>query len=184
MGATATRMSADEYLAVSVEGDRTQLVDGAVVVNEPRPKHSLLQGRVFGALFVWTAERVGRGLALFPTDVVMDDYNVYGPDVIWIAEEHRPRDLETRLARVPDICAEIRSPGTWRYDLGAKKSAYERGGLPELWLVDDVAESVFVFRRSRADTAFDVTAELVAGDELTSPQLPGFALPLDALFRT
>ena len=77
------------------------------------------------------------------------------------------------------ICVEIRSPGTWRYDIGAKKSAYERAGLPELWLVDDVARCVLVFRRSAPSAAtFDIALELSAEDELSSPQLPGFVLPL------
>ena len=183
MGPTATPLTVEHYYGISVEGDHKQLVDGALVVAEPRAEHSLVQGRIFGALFVWTTEREGRGVALPPTDVVLDEHNVYGPDVIWISQEHRPSRVEGRLARVPDICVEVRSPSTWRYDIGAKKRAYERGGLPELWLVDHVEGLVVVHRRSRPDAGYDVALELVGGDELTSPQLPGFALPLEHLFR-
>ena len=184
MGATATRMPAEEYFAVTVEGDHKQLVDGAIVVAEPMPIHSVLQGRLYVALALWVDAGEGRGLVLLPTDVVLDEFNVYGPDLIWIAERHRPSDLRERLARVPELCVEIRSPGTWRYDVGAKKSRYEAGGLPELWLVDDVAETVLVFRRSAPDvTTFDVALELGRGEALTSPQLPGFELALDELFR-
>jgi Uma2 family endonuclease len=184
MDAAATRMTAEQYFAVSVEGDRKQLVDGAIVVSEPRPIHAVLQARLATALTHWTDSGEERGLALLPTDVVLDDYNVYGPDLLWIAEPHRPHDLRERLARVPDLCVEIRSPGTWRYDVGAKKSAYEAGGLPELWLVDDVAEIVLVFRRSRPEVAtFDVALELERGEKLTSPQLAGFELALDDLFQ-
>jgi Uma2 family endonuclease len=181
MSANAT-MTAAEYLAWSEEGDRTQLVEGEVIVNEPKPIHAALQARLAFELEAWTRSGEGRGLLLLPTDVVMDDFNVFGPDVLWIAERHRPADLSERLARVPDICIEVRSPGTWRYDIGAKKRVYERGGLPELWLVDDVAATVFVFRRSRAGAQFDVALELTGGDQLGSPQLPGFDLPLERLF--
>jgi Uma2 family endonuclease len=184
MGATATRMTAEEYFAVTVEGDHKQLVDGAIVVPEPRPIHSVLQGRLYVAFARWTDAGEGRGLVLLPTDVVLDEFNVYGPDLIWIAERHRPRDLHERLARVPELCVEIRSPSTWRYDVGAKKSGYEAGGLPELWLVDDVAATVLVFRRSKPAVArFDVALELGRGETLASPQLPGFELALDDLFR-
>ena len=184
MGATATRMTAEEYFAVTVEGDHKQLVDGAIVVAEPMPIHSVLQGRLYVAFARWIDAAEGRGLVLLPTDVVLDEFNVYGPDVIWIAERHRPSNLRERLARVPELCVEIRSPGTWRYDVGAKKSGYEAGGLPELWLVDDVAETVLVFRRSAPEvTTFDVALELGRGETLTSPQLPGFELTLDELFR-
>jgi Uma2 family endonuclease len=84
---------------------------------------------------------------------------------------------------VPDLAVEVRSPSTWRYDIGAKKSAYERAGLPELWLVDVAADVVLVFRRSSPRAAsFDVALELGRDDALGSPLLPGFALALGALF--
>ena len=84
---------------------------------------------------------------------------------------------------MPDLAVEVRSPSTWRYDVGAKKDGYERHGLPELWLVDTEARSVLVYRRERAQSAtFDVSLEVGAGEQLTSPLLPGFALPVDEIF--
>jgi Uma2 family endonuclease len=110
---------------------------------------------------------------------------VFGPDLLWFAEERKLSDLSGYPDRIPDLCVEIRSAGTWRYDIGAKKDAYERGGLRELWLVDDAARCVLVFRRSRPDApGFDVALELAAGDELTSPLLPGFSLSVERLFDT
>jgi Uma2 family endonuclease len=69
------------------------------------------------------------------------------------------------------------------YDVGAKKAAYERCGLPELWLVDTAASEILVFRRSMSQTAvFDVDRQIPRGDTLTSPLLPGFALPVTDVF--
>ena len=76
----------------------------------------------------------------------------------------------------------MRSPSTWRYDVGRKRSVYETGGVPELWLVDTKAEAVLVYRRSAPGVGrFDVALELT--DTLNSPLLPGFSLDLKALFR-
>jgi Uma2 family endonuclease len=181
---TATRMTADEYYAVTVEGDRTQLVDGQIVVDEPKPIHGLLQLRLGAALGHWIERGKGRGMALMPTGIEMDEHNVYGPDVLWFREDRIPANLDAYPEHVPDLCVEIRSPSTWRYDLGAKKRVYEAGGLPELWLVDNVAETVLVFRRSDPGApTFDLTLELGVGDTLESPMLPGFAFSLDHLFR-
>ncbi len=84
---------------------------------------------------------------------------------------------------MPDLAAEVRSPSTWRYDIGAKKAGYERHGLPELWLVDTAAEEVLVFRRSSPGaTAFDVALELDRSQRLESPLLPGFGLDPAELF--
>ncbi len=84
---------------------------------------------------------------------------------------------------MPDLAAEVRSPSTWRHDIGAKKSGYERQGLRELWLVDTAADEVLVFRRSAPGApVFDMALELDVRDALTSPLLPGFSLALAELF--
>jgi Uma2 family endonuclease len=177
-------MTVEQYYEITVEGDRKQLVDGAIVVSEPKLVHAELQARLIIALRAWTDAERGRGVAFLPTDVVIDEHNLYAPDVVWIAEPNRPATLHGYPERVPDLCVEIRSPGTWRYDVGAKRSGYERAGTPELWLVDDRAECVLVYRRSGPDApTFDVALELAAGEALTSPQLPGFELPIGDLFR-
>ena len=44
--ATAERMTAERYYEITVEGDRKQLVDGRIVVNEPKGIHAMLQFRL------------------------------------------------------------------------------------------------------------------------------------------
>lgn len=184
MSATVTRITAEQYYAITAEGDRKQLVDGAIVVNEPKLIHALLQVRLAYAMQAWTQAAEGRGQVFLPTDVRMDEHNVYGPDLLWFSAEHLPSHLEAYPERVPDLCVEIRSASTWRYDIGAKMRVYEAGGLAELWLVDDAAGTVLVYRRSAPRSrTFDIALELASGEELISPQLPGFALPLAELFQ-
>lgn len=184
MDAIATRMTAEQYYAVTTVGDRKQLIDGEVVVNEPKLIHAMLQGRLYVALQDWAAAGEGRGFVSLPTDVRIDEHNVYGPDLLWFSAEHAPRDLDAYPERMPDLCVEIRSQGTWRYDIGAKKRGYETSGLAELWLVDDAASTVLVFRRSTAASQnFDLALELGCGEILSSPQLRGFAFAVAELFE-
>jgi len=76
---------------------------------------------------------------------------------------------------VPDLCVEIRSASNWRCDLVVKKRVYEDGGLPELWLVDDAAETVLVCRRSRPDApTFDVAARPGRGQDAGFVAAAGF----------
>jgi Uma2 family endonuclease len=180
---TATRMTAEEYFAVSVVGDRKQLVDGVIIVNDPYLLHNLSQVRILNALVNWSEAAPGRGFASTPTDVVADEYNVFGPDVVWLSEERVPARLDKRLEGLPNLAVEVRSPSTWRYDVGKKRAAYERAGLPELWLVDTASRTVLVCRRSTKDaSSFDIELELAEPDALTSPQLPGFSLPVERVF--
>jgi Uma2 family endonuclease len=66
------------------------------------------------------------------------------PDVLWFAG---PPALDgSGPRRDPDLVVEVRSPSTWRYDLGRKRELYVEHGVPELWLVDTVARRVLVHR--------------------------------------
>ncbi|MCA1846431.1 MAG: Uma2 family endonuclease [Actinobacteria bacterium] len=72
---------------------------------------------------------------------------------------------------------EVRSPSTWRYDVGTKKRVYEATGLPELWLVDTDADTVLVYRQSSPDAStFDVDLEFGAGEQRSTPLLPGLEI--------
>jgi len=179
----AQRMTADEYLAVPYDGIRWELVDGEVIVHQPLNLHQFVLTEVFVALSDWARGVPGRGRVSPPLNVKLDERNVFGPDLLGYAEGRFPERRAPRPYPLPDLAVEVRTPSTWRYDVGAKKAAYERGGLPELWLVDTTSERVLVCRRSepRAGT-FDVALELGAGGELTSPLLPGFALAVSSLF--
>ena len=118
-----------------------------------------------------------------PLDVRLDDRNVYAPDLLWYCAERAPAIDAKPPYPVPDLGVEIRSPSTWRYDIGTKKSVYEREALPELWLVDGDAGVLLVFRRSTPKSpTFDVALEFDRTATLTSPLLPGFALDAGALF--
>jgi len=184
MAATRTRITADEYVRTAESDPRwTELVDGEVVVNEPRYPHGRLQALLIVALGAWELRVPGRGHVSGPTAVRLTDHDVYGPDLVVVRPFPGLTECET-LADVPLLCAEIRSPSTWRHDIGRKKAVYEARGVAELWLVDGPAAEVLVLRRSApAAPAFDVTLELTRADVLASPLLPGFALPLSGLFE-
>lgn len=181
--ATIQRMTAREYLATPDETVRSELVEGEVIVHGPAFIHQRLLRDLFLELHGWTRGARGRGEVEWPLDVRIDERNVFSPDLLWYAEGRGPARGDDRPYPLPYLAVEARSPSTWRYDVGAKKAAYERSGLPELWLVDTVAGKLLAFRRSAPGCArFDVALEVAAGDSLSSPLLPGFALELGTLF--
>lgn len=182
---TVERMSADEFLALASreDGRRRQLIDGELVMNEPSWSHSDSQLTILTALRIWSQAAEARGAVNMPVDVKIDERNVYGPDVVWYREGRSPRRGDIAPYPLPDLAVEVRSPSTWRHDIGTKKRNYERRGVGELWLVDTAADVVLVFRRSSPQTpTFDVSEELDASATLTTPLLPGFALPVAAIF--
>jgi Uma2 family endonuclease len=178
-------MTATEFLELPRDrgGFSSWLVEGEVVVNEPKAPHQRVVVTLIQALANWRDGGAGRGHVYSPLDTLIDDCNVYAPDVCWFREKRDPAAAGAIDYAMPDLAIEVRSPSTWRYDIGSKKSGYERTGLPELWLVDTAASEVLVFRRSQPSAGtFDVSLEFAPGDVLESPQLPGFALPPERLF--
>lgn len=179
------RMTANEFVARPFSEDLRgqQLVEGELIVSEPTALHNVVQGNLFYAIASWTRESGDRGRVFSPLDVRLDDLNVFAPDISWYATADAIDVYAPPPYPRPDLAIEVRSPSTWRYDVGAKRSTYERHGLAELWLVDTAAATALAFRRSRpAIERFDIALELGLGDSLESPLLPGFAVALDDLF--
>ena len=168
----AERLTADAYLARD-DPRRTELIDGVVVVNEPSILHQRVCALIWKALDDWTATPEGRGSASLPINVPLDAGNVLAPDVLWFEQ---PLELSAINApRAPDLAVEVRSPGTWVFDLGRKRDLYQRHGVRELWLADTASRTMLVYRRSSPKAGFDVSLELGADLSLSSPLLPGFA---------
>ena len=175
------RLTVDEFFALPGEQRHTQLIDGEIVVNAPSRRHQRILLWLAYELETFRRTKPHLGSPGLEMDVPVGEFNVYLPDLWWSTPERQPGPL--RFDGMPDLAIEVRSPGTWRFDIGTKKDGYEAGGLPELWLVDTAAERVIVHRRSHPDApTFDVRVELAPGDELTTPLLPGLALDVAELF--
>jgi Uma2 family endonuclease len=178
---TAERLTLDEFLARDFP-PRTQLVNGEVVVNPPRRRHDRVAFHLAHRLANWV-ENVGFGEAGTALGWTADDQSYFVPDAWWIRDAERLSENAVLTAGYPDIVIEVRSPSTWRYDLGPKRRAYEQAGVAELWFVDLDSETVIVNRRSKPDAAaFDELLELGRGEALVSPLLRRFAITIDELF--
>lgn len=175
MVVTDRRMTADEFLALPPDARHAQLIDGELVLSDPTLRHQRLVAELFYLLAAWAREQPDRGEPGIGCNVRVDEQNVFVPDVWWVSEEHRRARDAAWFDGSPDLVAEVRSPSTWRYDIGKKREGYFRSGLKELWLLDTAADIVIVFRGEEA-------LELGAGDRLTTPQLPGLAIDVAALF--
>jgi len=178
-------MTAQEFLELPPDesGYRRELIDGEIVVSAGSWMHSDAQGCIYAALRTWARAAQGRGAPGMPILVQLDGRNMFIPDVVWYRDSRVPGRDDPVPYAAPDLAVEVRSPSTWRYDIGAKKQHYEEHGVAELWLVDTAAGVILAFRRSSPEAAhFDVSIELAAGETLTSPLLPGFAVAVAEIF--
>ncbi len=170
-------MSVEEFLAGDYPAG-SWLVDGEVVVNDPGFQHQEVVARILEALRQWCSTAPERGRAGFGGNWVFGPYTLLKPDIWWCAV----RPTGNRSDTPPDLAVEVRSPSTWRYDVGRKRQIYDEAGVAELWLVDPEAETILAWRRPPETAAFGPVAVLGPGDDLTTPLLEGFRLSVDDLF--
>jgi Uma2 family endonuclease len=184
MDTMTTLLTADEYLATGDERPRfTELINGEVIVNSPTLRHQRLSARIRYLIAVWCDAAPDRGESPDTVDAKLDTGNVFAADVIWLSSARTPKGDVPNLDGPPDLAVEVRSPSTWRFDVGTKRLTYERAGLPELWLVDSASNTILVYRRSSpTNPTFDVALEVGAGEQLTTPMMPDFVLDVGALF--
>ena len=159
----------------------TQLLDGAVVLNEPTPHHQLLARRLERALSDWQEAHRDRGEVWPSLTLVMGEERP-APDVMWFSDPLTD-EYATETSEIPNLVVEVRSPSTWTHDRTHKRVLYERHGVGELWLIDDASETVLRLARSAPEARhFDIEQTLAVDQMLSTPLLAGFQLPIAGLF--
>ena len=81
---------------------------------------------------------------------------------------------------VPDIVVEILSTNRNR-DLVHKRRVYAEAGIPEYWILDQA--NLSARQLDLRDGKYVERAVLTIDDTLTTPLLPGLAIPLADVFR-
>ncbi|MGH8909512.1 MAG: Uma2 family endonuclease [Egibacteraceae bacterium] len=163
------------------ELEHRELHDGVLVVS-PAPGwwHQRIAGILFRAFSEWT-DKHGGEVFFAPVDIVASDQRVYQPDVWLLLPGHLDRlGSDGRVHAPPDLVVEVSSPSTRWFDLGAKRDGYAALGVPEYWYADMGGRRVLVYRL--VDGAYGPPEIVEASGTLTTPLLPGFALPVKLIF--
>jgi Uma2 family endonuclease len=189
--AIGVRFTSADLEGMPDDGNRYEIIDGELHVSRaPHADHQEALGRIERVLRNWDV-RNERGWALSGAGVIFSDDNDVIPDLVWVRAERlmavmidpATGERDGKLHAAPDLAVEVVSPGARqeRRDREAKLKLYSHHGVREYWIVDRARGSVQVYRRND-EAALTLVATLGAGDVLTSPLLPGFALPIDDIF--
>lgn len=141
------RISTEAYfqLAEYEQHDLIQLINGEIVIcMPPILKHQDIVGEIF-FLFKTIAKSTGGKTYTAPTEVYLDEYNVYEPDVLYMTADSQCTRKEKRIIGAPELIVELLSPSTAKYDKREKYAGYEQHGVNEYWIVDPVHELVDVW---------------------------------------
>ena len=176
----AIKFTYEDYLSAP-EDERYELLDGALVMTpapgEPHQRVSMWLG---WKLIQFVAENRLGEVYHAPFDVVLSDFDVVQPDLIFVSHARAHIITPANLQGAPDLVVEILSPSTAERDKTFKYALYAEHGVGEYWMVDTDAKTITVLLLG--ERGFAVAGIYGEGQTLESPTLGGFALAIDDIF--
>ncbi|WP_406698619.1 Uma2 family endonuclease [Singulisphaera sp. Ch08] len=181
--ATVTPQTPDVAPTIPVDGDSLyEVVDGQVV-----------EKATIGAYPTWLASLLAQAMGGFTTEhkrgrVVVEMLFRLGkdlqrrPDVAFVSHDRWPHGRqvphEAAWDVVPDLAIEIVSPTNTADEIMTKVDGYFLAGVQRVWVVYPKARAVYLYESPNQVEILRV------GDTLDgAPLLPGFHMPLAALFE-
>ncbi|WP_020600030.1 Uma2 family endonuclease [Spirosoma panaciterrae] len=109
--------------------------------------------------------------------------NDYEPDICYWNQETASSFQDDQMEHpAPDLIVEILSKSTTGRDRGIKFEDYAAHGVQEYWIIDPVRKSVEQYQLDEPTMAFASVATFYLNDTLTALTVPGFKIPVQAIF--
>jgi Uma2 family endonuclease len=157
-----------------VPDGKADLIDGVIYMASPDNTDAntlfmWLGGLIFDFVQVKSLGRVFGSRVAFR----LDDTNGPEPDIAFVSKPREGRIKRGRVEGGPDLAVEIVSPDSVERDYTKKRALYERAGVPEYWIVDELKKRVTLLRLDKKGKYRTVRPK---GDVLHSQAMPGFWL--------
>ena len=182
---TGMRMTVDEFLDIPETDEYRwlELDDGELyVMPRPRRPHQFLSLHL-GTFFVNYLNSFEEPPAEVYSELVViisrESGRILIPDLsVFLRPPGDDSDISA-AGSIPDIVIEILSSDRNR-DLVRKRQLYAEAGVPEYWILDPLNDTVLPLELRGGE--YMEPGLLSIGDTLTTPLLPGLAIPLSDLF--
>lgn len=173
------KLTYDDYALLPDDGQRYEVIDGELyLMPAPNVPHQRLAVDLTTRLHLFVRSHALGEVLAAPCDVVLSEHDVVQPDLLFISQERAGIITRKNIQGAPDLLIEILSESTRDRDEGIKRNLYEHFGVPEYWTFNQPGRTVTVHRRGGDGSYRSFELSAAAGDVLTTPLLPGFALPL------
>ena len=181
MISTAMKHTYADYLETS-DDERYELLHGELIMAAaPLIAHQYILIKLVAKVETFVDECNLGTVYCAPFDVVLSEYNVVQPDLLFVSNERAQIITRENIQGAPDLVVEILSPATAERDRSVKFELYAEHGVQEYWIVDPDARTITVFLLNEGE--FEEVDTYSEGETLTSPMLAGFTFKLEGKFR-
>ena len=174
------RQRRQRFYAEMSDEHKMEFIEGEVIMHSPaRNWHLVAKMNLVALLNMHVrihklgAVRDEKCLCVFPR-------NDYEPDIVFFGPEKAAALQPDQLKfPVPDLAVEVLSESTERRDRGVKFADFEAHGVREYWIIDP--ETLTLEQYVNEDGVFRLQTKSGSG-ELRSTAVPGFCIPIPAIF--
>lgn len=163
---------------------KAEFINGEVIMHSfVKRRHLRANGNLTTLLRVYVQ---AHGLGEVDTEkaLVTLTRNDYEPDIcFWRKEVADTFNDDTMQHPAPDLVVEVLSKGTAKRNRGVKFEDYAAHGVREYWLVDPARQTVEQFHLDEEFMAFEVIGNFHRNDAVTALTVPGFTIPVRAIFE-
>jgi Uma2 family endonuclease len=166
----------EAYTRLPDNGMRYEVIGGKLFMSPaPRTKHQITSAELAFSFTLFVKQhKLGRVLDA-PMDVRLPDLaDPVQPDILFISKDRLDIIKEMFIEGVPELVAEIVSPGSKDYDRRTKFQLYAQAGVKEYWMVDPDACTVEIY--VLRGNAYALLGTFSADDEAYSEVLDGFSV--------
>jgi Uma2 family endonuclease len=173
--ATAKRgVNYEEFCLLVKDGQKADLIDGVIYMASPDNTDAGEMGFWLARLLADYADYHDLGkIYISRIAFQLSDHHAPEPDVAFVKKDRLNIVDRGRVKGPPDVAIEIVSPDSEDRDYVKKRKLYERFGVTEYWILDEVKETVLWLRRGSKGKYKEVAPK---NGILRSTVIPGFWL--------
>ena len=131
-----------DYLSLPDSNQYIELSEGVVfIIPPPSYEHQCIVANFYRFLYSFVMSQNLGEVAFAPLAMRLWPGKIREPDVLFYSQVNADRLGET-ISGVPDLVAEVVSPGSRRVDSQEKFVEYAQAGVAEYWLIDPEEKTV------------------------------------------
>jgi len=169
-----------QFYEQMTEDQKTEFINGDVVVHSPVKKRHTMVGRNLIVLLSAHVSKHDLGFVGYEKTLIVLTRNDYEPDICFFCQE-KAQNFTPDQIKFPalDFIVEILSPSTAENDRGIKRIDYAAHGVAEYWIIDPATR--FVEQYLLEDGEYRLARKTDSG-QIASSAVAGFEIPVQAIF--